>query len=62
MCQIRDQDVKTIGIRLVATLQRMTEKLDAIQEFELNQFTGRYMLHMLARLTDYVNVRIGARV
>ena len=59
MCQIRDQDVKTIGIRLVATLQRMTEKLDAIQEFELNQFTGRYMLHMLARLTDYVNVRMG---
>ena len=59
MCQIRDQDVKTIGIRLVATLQRMTEKLDAIQEFELNQVTGRYMLHMLARLTDYVNVRMG---
>lgn len=31
----------------------------AIQEFELNQFTGRYMLHMLARLTDFVNVRMG---
>ena len=37
----------------------MSEKLDAIQDFELNQFTGRYMLHMLARLTDYVNVRMG---
>lgn len=59
MCQIRNQDVTTIGIKLVSTLQRMSEKLDAIQNFELNQFTGRYMLHMLARLTDYVNVRMG---
>lgn len=59
MCQIRNQDVKTIGVRLVSTLQRMSEKLDAIQDFELNQFTGRYMLHMLARLTDYVNLRMG---
>lgn len=59
MCQIRNQDAKTIGIRLVSTLRRMNEKLDAIHEFELNQFTGRYMLHMLARLTDYVNVRMG---
>lgn len=59
MCQIRNQDVKTIGVRLVYSLQRMSEKLDAIQDFELNQFTGRYMLHMLARLTDYVNVRMG---
>ena len=55
MCHIRNQDVRTIGIKLVSTLQRMSEKLDAIQNFELNQFTGRYMLHMLARLTDYVN-------
>lgn len=59
MRQIRNQDVKTIGIRLVSTLQRMNEKLDAIQNFELNQFTGRYMLHILARLTDYVNIRMG---
>ncbi len=59
MCQIRNQDAQTIGIRLVTTLQRMNERLEAIREFELNQFTGRYMLHMLARLTDYVNVRMG---
>lgn len=59
MCQIRDQDVRTIGVKLVSTLQRMNEKLDAIQDFELNQFTGRYMLHMLARLTDYANTQMG---
>ena len=59
MCQIRNQDVKTLGITLTGTLQRMSEKLDAIMDFELNQFTGRYMLHMLARLTDYVNIRMG---
>ena len=59
ICQIRNEDIKSIGIKLTATLQRMPEKLDAIQNFELNQFTGRYMLHMLARLTDYVDVRMG---
>lgn len=59
MCQIRNQDARTIGIKLFTTLQRMNEKLDAIRDFELNQFTGRYMLHMLARLTDYVNVQMG---
>ena len=59
MCQIRNQDARTMGVKLFSTLQRMNEKLDAIRDFELNQFTGRYMLHMLARLTDYVNVQMG---
>lgn len=59
MCQIRNKDVKTIGIILTAYLERMTEQLDAITDFELNQFTGRYMLHMLARFTDFVNLEMG---
>ena len=59
MCQIRNKDIKTIGIILTAYLERMTEKLDAITDFELNQFTGRYMLHMLARFTDFVNLEMG---
>ncbi len=59
MCQIRNGDMKTIGIRLTAVLQRMHEKLDAIKDFELNQFTKKYMLHILARLTDYVDTRMG---
>lgn len=59
MNQIRSQDLKTVGIMLVSNLQRMQEKLDAIKDFELNQFTGRYMLHMLARLTDHINLRMG---
>ena len=37
LCQIRNQDAKTIGIKLFSTLQRMNEKLDAIKDFELNQ-------------------------
>ena len=59
MCQIRNQDVKTVGIILTSYLERMNEKLDAIKDFELNQFTGRYMLHMLARLTDFVYLEMG---
>ncbi len=59
ICQIRNKDVKAIGIILTAYLEKMTESLEAISNFDLNQFTGRYMLHMLARLTDFVNVEMG---
>ena len=59
LTQIRNQDIKTVGIKLTTALKNMNEKLEAIKKFELNQFTGRYMLHMLARLTDYVNTRMG---
>lgn len=59
MKQIRNQDLKTVGIMLVSNLQRMHETMDTIENFELNQFTGRYMLHMLARLTDHVNLQMG---
>ena len=37
----------------------MDISLDGITRFSLNQFTGRYMLHFLARFTSYVNVRMG---
>ena len=37
----------------------MDASIDAITKFSLNQFSGRYMLHLLARFTSYVNVRMG---
>ncbi|MDC6148362.1 HNH endonuclease family protein [Mediterraneibacter gnavus] len=33
--------------------------MDEITKFSLNQFTGRYMLHMLARFTSFLNVKMG---
>ena len=59
MKDIRNQDCKTVGMVLVRALRRMDASIDAITKFSLNQFSGRYMLHLLARFTSYVNVRMG---
>jgi len=50
---------KSVGMILVRALRRMDASIDAITKFSLNQFSGRYMLHLLARFTSYVNVRMG---
>lgn len=44
-----------MGMVFVRTLRRMDVSIDAITKFSLNQFSGRYMLHLLARFTSYVN-------
>ena len=59
MREIRNQDCRTVGMVLVRTLRRMDVSIDAITKFSLNQFSGRYMLHLLARFTSYVNTKIG---
>ena len=59
MREIRNQDCRTIGKILVRELRRMDIAIDNITRFDLNQFTGRYMLHFLARFTSYVNTRMG---
>ena len=59
MKDIRNQDCKTVGMVLVRTLRRMDATLDGIMSFSLNQFTTRYMLHILARFTSFANVRMG---
>lgn len=37
----------------------MDYKIDGIDNFYLNQFTGRYMLHILARITYYIESNSG---
>lgn len=37
----------------------MEFKLDGVLTFRLNQFTGRYVLHILARLTSYMEDKAG---
>jgi uncharacterized protein with ParB-like and HNH nuclease domain len=59
MKDIRNQDLKTIGMVLYRTLRRMDEQIDGLTNLSLNQFTGRYMLHLLARFTSFVNVLMG---
>lgn len=59
MSDIRNQDCKTVGMVYVRALRRMDANLDGITKFRLNQFSGRYMLHLLARFTSYANVLMG---
>ncbi len=59
MKEIRNKDCKTIGKVLVRALRRMDISIDGITRFSLNQFSGRYMLHILARFTSFINVRMG---
>ncbi len=59
MRDIRNQDCKTIGMVYIRALRQMDANLDGITEFRLDQFSGRYMLHLLARFTSYVNVLMG---
>ena len=59
MYDIRNQDCKTVGMVYVRALRRMDVNIDGITKFSLNQFSGRYMLHLLARLTSYINVLMG---
>lgn len=40
-------------------LDNLEYNLDVIDDFYLNQFTGRYMLHILARITYYLDKNCG---
>lgn len=59
MQNIRNTDCKTIGMIYVRALRRMDVTVEGISKFSLNQFSRRYMLHILARFTSYVNVLMG---
>ena len=59
MQDIRNMDCKTIGMTYVRELRSMGVTVEGITRFSLNQFSGRYMLHILARFTSYVNVLMG---
>lgn len=59
MRNIRNTDCKTIGMIYVRALRRMDVTVEGITRFSLNQFSRRYMLHILARFTSYVNVLMG---
>lgn len=59
MKEIRNQECQKVGMVLVKTLRQMDVNIEAITKFSLNQFSGRYMLHLLARFTSYINVQMG---
>lgn len=62
---IRDLELPELTVRLTYKLTDMDLQLNGIIDsdngngFSWNQFTGRYMLHILARFTDFVDVSMG---
>lgn len=58
---IRGKTLAELTTYLTNKLNEMDYQLDGLinEGFSWNQFTGRYILHLLARFTDYVNVSTG---
>ncbi len=62
---IRGMNLDKLTVYLTRKLREMEYQLNGITEadkgsgFSWNQFTGRYMLHVLARFTDYVDISTG---
>ena len=59
MNKIRTLSLIDLAKYLIKVIKNMNVTLDGIDRFELNQFTGRYMLHILARFTSFIDEQIG---
>lgn len=57
--RIRRKSLEEMISILYEEITGMDFKLSGVEGFRLNQFTGRYMLHNLARLTNYVENKSG---
>ncbi|SCN25988.1 hypothetical protein N3C_2620 [Clostridium sp. N3C] len=56
---IRNKDIRELAEILKNYINNMELTLEGINKFYLNQFTRRYMLHILARLTSYIEEESG---
>jgi uncharacterized protein with ParB-like and HNH nuclease domain len=56
---IRNKDIKELAEILKRYINNMELTLEGIDGFYLNQFTRRYMLHILSRMTYYVEKQSG---
>ena len=59
MLAVRNQSIKEVAMNLLRTLNQMPENITGVYSSENTQLTGRYMLHILARFTSFVNTAMG---
>ena len=57
--KVRKLEVNTLVLTLQDELNNMDFTLEGMGRFYLNQFTSRYMLHVLSRITYYIDQKIG---
>ena len=62
MQDIRNADCKTIGMVYVRALRRMGMSVEGITRFGLNQFSKRYMLHILDKNRSYQAMKYSEKV
>jgi hypothetical protein len=57
--KVRKLEVNTLVPTLQDELNDMDFTLEGMERFRYNQFTSRYMLHVLSRITYYIDQKIG---
>lgn len=56
---VRRKSLDELKDILKSKIDNMEQTLDAIDDFYLNQFTARYMLHIISRMTYYLESNSG---
>ncbi|MDA2916049.1 DUF262 domain-containing HNH endonuclease family protein [Nitrospinae bacterium AH_259_B05_G02_I21] len=59
MKEIRDLDLFDLAALLKAKVAELTETFDGFSQFHLNQWSKRYIHHILARITHYIEEQCG---
>jgi len=56
---IRDNEINTLGINLKSEVERMPENWSGILDFALHMQNGKFVKHLLCRITSYLDNLIG---
>lgn len=57
--QIRNNNIETLGISLTKEVEKITESWDAVEDFVLHGQNGKFVKHLLSRITSYLDNLIG---
>jgi uncharacterized protein with ParB-like and HNH nuclease domain len=56
---IRDNDISALGTNLTNEVERIPETLDGVLDFGLHQMNGKFVKHLLSRITSQLDNLIG---
>ena len=56
---IRDNDLATLGSNLTNEIEKISEKWSGVNDFGLHQMNGKFVKHLLSRITSHLDNLIG---
>jgi hypothetical protein len=56
---IRDNDIVTLGTNLTNEIERIPETWAGVSDFGLHQMNGKFVKHLLSRITSYLDNLVG---